>query len=673
MGRGRAAFDFCARALYSARDEALVGRLNGEKMKQIQCLVVCFVLGIGGAAQALPQTVTAMAENDTGAVSVTLRLWEEVILGDVRSRCSVGFVATGDELAFVAGDTIQVRLIEDDSLLGLLNDTPWQEVVTLTPQEVSAQSINRVLDCSADLGDDNGADFELFAQVTARKDNCGLFCTYESARTELVTVFEAADDSSEEADDARAGALEVSLARDPDTNALQGALSDRVLRDDDWVRFSFEQSAQVTVEIVHVGQYGWIDGVLFDEGGAQVALGEETEEGGAVIEAALPPGEYFLRLRPAAAMDFNFYDLQVRVDDAECVPNQEESAACGNCGQRSRICGPDRRWTPFGPCRAEGDCRPGDTRSSGCGDCGSLIEVCGDACLWEARGSCEGEGECSRGAQESQSCAGGTQVRTCDNACMWREFGPCQGDECETGDVRGCYDGPEGTQDVGICAEGRQVCNLGRWGECEGAVTPGVESCEDQRDNDCDGDVDLGDEDCATATAALGDPCRASVECRDGLLCVGPPDHPAFVGGYCGDDDCRSNADCGADGLCADALGERFCLRLCEADQDCRRGYLCARLEGGAACLPPCATDAHCGDPDAPICDPSTGRCVAEGADNNGADPDNNGADPNNGDPNNGQPAPAAAPKDEGCATAPGRPQALPWALLLALLLWRRR
>ena len=72
----------------------------------------------------------------------------------------------------------------------------------------------------------------------------------------------------------------------------------------------------------------------------------------------------------------------------------------------------------------------------------------------------------------------------------------CPGDNpppaCTPGSTRACYDGPAGTEGVGTCAAGTQVCNAvgSGFGPCQGAVTPTTDVCGDGLDNDCDGTPD---------------------------------------------------------------------------------------------------------------------------------------------------------------------------------------
>jgi len=57
---------------------------------------------------------------------------------------------------------------------------------------------------------------------------------------------------------------------------------------------------------------------------------------------------------------------------------------------------------------------------------------------------------------------------------------------------RVCYDGPEGTLDVGVCTSGIQTCLEAEYGPCVGQVRPSPEIC-DGLDNNCNGNVDEGE------------------------------------------------------------------------------------------------------------------------------------------------------------------------------------
>jgi len=112
-------------------------------------------------------------------------------------------------------------------------------------------------------------------------------------------------------------------------------------------------------------------------------------------------------------------------------------------------------------------------------------------------------GRCREG---SQACIGGVFSGPCvDEVTPGVEI--CNGwdDDCEgTIDsdaggqalVRGCYDGPAGTEGVGTCLGGMEACAFGAWGTCEDQVLPAAERCEDGIDTDCDG-LDDDQEGCA--------------------------------------------------------------------------------------------------------------------------------------------------------------------------------
>jgi len=164
---------------------------------------------------------------------------------------------------------------------------------------------------------------------------------------------------------------------------------------------------------------------------------------------------------------------------------------------------------------------------------------------------------------------------------------------CDDGETRPCYEGPEGTVNVGTCAEGFETCSGGRWGSCEEQVLPvTIEMC-DGEDDDCDGTPDQNcqcisgeSRECFSGPDGSADvgTCRAGEEaCEGGLwtgTCVGerPPVEETcdFLDNDC--DGVRDNIvgeDCntGEQGICRDGTevcvnGNRVCMRDNEPEPD---------------------------------------------------------------------------------------------------------
>lgn len=61
---------------------------------------------------------------------------------------------------------------------------------------------------------------------------------------------------------------------------------------------------------------------------------------------------------------------------------------------------------------------------------------------------------------------------------------------CKPGDSLPCYSGPAGTQGIGACRPGAQICNAdGTWGPCTGDVVPKMEDCATPADDACTGAI----------------------------------------------------------------------------------------------------------------------------------------------------------------------------------------
>ncbi len=60
---------------------------------------------------------------------------------------------------------------------------------------------------------------------------------------------------------------------------------------------------------------------------------------------------------------------------------------------------------------------------------------------------------------------------------------------CFADATQSCYTGPAGTDGIGECKAGTQICSSGQWSACVGQAVPSSELC-DSKDNDCDSTTD---------------------------------------------------------------------------------------------------------------------------------------------------------------------------------------
>ena len=277
--------------------------------------------------------------------------------------------------------------------------------------------------------------------------------------------------------------------------------------------------------------------------------------------------------------------------DNDCDGTADEGCVCAPSSAASCYDGP-AGTEGVGTCQAGTmTCNATGTGYGACvGSVGPAAEVCGDGldndCDGVADDGCvctpgstalcydgpvgtDGVGACSPGVMECNAtgtgygaCVGAITptAETCgdavDNDCDASTDETCA---CPPSSVAACYEGPAGTQGVGVCVAGGMTCapDGSGYGACVGAVYPSPEVCGDGLDNDCDG---ASEEGCVCAPLSVAECydgpagtegvgiCRAGSQTCNGTgtgygACVGSVTPVAEVCGNGLDDDCDGRAD----------------------------------------------------------------------------------------------------------------------------------
>ncbi len=311
----------------------------------------------------------------------------------------------------------------------------------------------------------------------------------------------------------------------------------------------------------------------------------------------------------------------VDAGSAEC-PAAGRSRGCGvgvgRCEQGTQVCGDDGRWSACVYERRPADetCNGGDddcdgtvdealTRACGreVGACRAGVETCVDGDWGECAGAvtatdevCDAvDQDCDGAVDEGVRRACGSSVGVCapglercvDGGWSACDAAPREGerlercDGLEDEDCDGQVDegcpcevgaSVECGSDVGRCRPGIQHCVGEAWTECEGAIEPADERCNDA-DDDCDGELDEG------ATNACGgcgpvpdEACNGADDDCDGLTDEGVTNACGMCGALppeaCNevDDDCDGATDEGVANACG-ACGE-VPAEACNAEDD---------------------------------------------------------------------------------------------------------
>lgn len=260
-----------------------------------------------------------------------------------------------------------------------------------------------------------------------------------------------------------------------------------------------------------------------------------------------------------------------------------------------------------GPCAAgmtpsSETCNGSDDDCDGTVDEDSTVSCYPEAtpgCQTGADGSCRGAcmlgtQTCTAGALTActgavmpvaEVCTASASDAASDEDCDGRVDEQC---ECQNGQSTRCYDGPQGTRDIGACRSGTQRCVDATWSACKDSLEPTAETCANQgADDDCNGSLD--------DIGGLGDPCSVPAvrgACALGSWrCVAGSAQTACVSDnvpsmeLCNgaDDDCDGVTDNGFD-LTTDRNHCGACSTVCSTDESCCAGGCVAGGRDAVSC-----------------------------------------------------------------------------------------
>lgn len=266
-------------------------------------------------------------------------------------------------------------------------------------------------------------------------------------------------------------------------------------------------------------------------------------------------------------------------------PSPDGSVVVGDSGATGHSCNPTSLDLSGCACSAVGDmraCYTGPPKTENVGQCKDGMQACQGSNEAPEWGPCMGSVTPSPPVCDNPNvdadCSGHTGCS--DPNCATTPL--CQG--CTTeGATRPCYDGPAGTENVGVCKDGTQTCTNGMWGACTGEKTPepwDPSFCCDAVDHECTGVVGCYNLFKCITAACCQSSCDAGGGLDPGCVCMTGSgdtatcpqgDHYVHKGGIPGTDECCpcTTSDCGNFNCCGESI--------CAGSSACS-GYTCTPL-----------------------------------------------------------------------------------------------
>jgi hypothetical protein len=220
--------------------------------------------------------------------------------------------------------------------------------------------------------------------------------------------------------------------------------------------------------------------------------GGSSGGGGAIDAGTAPSSDGGMQCAP-----------QDSVCEGKCVDIRFDPMNCGECGRacaQDQYCS-DRVCQTGGSSGGDAGTPPGADGGGGV-SCPPQMSQCGAECVptqfdpmncGSCGHQCTGQEFCETGVCKPKQGGAlpdaGTGGGTADGGSSGG------GGQCTPGDMRSCYTGPAGTQNVGVCSSGDQQCMPnGQWESiCHFEEVPmPSDMCGDFQDNDCDGQMEEG-------------------------------------------------------------------------------------------------------------------------------------------------------------------------------------